>query len=159
VTGSQASTLLPLWKAVYKMGNDKSASSAEVSALYEQIQGTLTADQISSIEKLTWTQQEISALTQKYGSAPSGQSASASTSASTSSSSQQSGGGPADMGGGGPMSDITGTGMNTGSTTSSTTAKSSSSTAKVSQTSSSSTLNPVFASAIITVLKQRISAE
>jgi hypothetical protein len=159
VTPSQASTLLPLWKAVYKMGNDKSASSAEVAALYTQIQESLTTEQISTIQQMALTQQELSDLTQKYGSTPVGQTASASTSSSASSSQQNAGGAP-DMGGG-PMSDITSVGLNNSGSNSSTTtsSKTSATTAKVSQASSSSNLNPVFASAIITVLKERVTLD
>jgi hypothetical protein len=153
VTSAQASTLLPLWKAVYKMGNDKTASKAEVSALYDQIHETLTADQVSAISQATWTQQELNDLMQKYGSS----STTSSSSSSSSSKSQQSAGGPPDMGGmpGGPGGDITSVGAVGG------TGSSSNSSAKISQASSSSStdLNPKFASAIITVLQKRITAE
>jgi hypothetical protein len=162
VTTNQASALLPLWKAVYKMGNDKNASGAEVTALYEQIQETLSADQVKTIQQFTWTQQELSELMQKYGSAPVGQTASsASSTTSTSRSSQGGFGGPPDMGGmpgGGPMGDITSVGGNSGSSSSTTNAKSGSTTTRASQ-SSSSNLNPMFASAVINILKKRVALE
>jgi hypothetical protein len=117
VTATQASTLLPLWKAVYKMGNDKSASKIEVAALYDQIQETLTTDQVSSIQKITYTQTELADLIQKYGSNATGLSASVSSS-STSSSSQAGAGGPPDLGGG-PGGDILSVGGSSSSSTNS----------------------------------------
>jgi hypothetical protein len=158
VTASQASTLLPLWKAVNALGNDKNASKAEVAALYTQIQETLTSDQANSIQQLTWTQQELSEMMQKYGST---QSTSSSVSkSSTSSTSSTNAGGPPDMGGmpgGGPMGDITSVGSTTSGQTSS--SKSSASAKTNPSTPASIDYNPVFASAVVTILKQRVSVE
>ena len=160
VTSTQACALLPLWRAVYKMGNDQSASSTEVTALYEQIQETLTADQVNAIQKINWTQQELMELTQKYGGGnPSGQSASSSAAAKSSSSQQGGpGGGPPDMGGpgGGPMGDILGP---SGGTTSSTATAKSGSTSARGAPSSDGNLNPMLASAVINVLKTRVTME
>jgi hypothetical protein len=154
VTSAQATELLPLWKAVYILGNDKNASRVEVAALYDQIQESLTTDQVATIQKSTYTQQEISDLTAKYGSTTSGKSASSSTS-SASSSNQGGAGGPPDMGGG-PMGDI----LSVGSGSAQTSSAQSSSSAKVSKTSSATTdLNPIFASAIVTILKHRTGVE
>ena len=152
VTATQASTLLPLWKAVNAMGNDKSASKLEVAALYDQIQESLTADQVAMIKQVTYTQPELANMIQKYGSTSTGKSSSASKTA-TSSSQGGGAGGPSDMGGG-PMGDISSVGN--ASSTSSQTASS----AKTSNTSSSSSdINPTFASAIVTLFKKRASLE
>jgi len=161
VTTDQASALLPLWMAVYKMGNDQTASQAEVTALYEQIEETLTTEQVGAIAQITWTQEELNQLKQKYGSAPVGQSASASTSSSSSSSSAggPGAGGPPMGGGGGPMDDITSVGGSSSQATT-TGAKTSSSTgARTSNPTASSSLNPIFANAVITVLKKRTNLE
>ena len=154
VTAAQAATLLPLWKAVNVMGYDKTASSAEVAALYEQIQGTLTASQLAAIKQMTLSQAELTALTQKYGSTSSSQAAASSKTASSSSSQAQAGAAQ-DMSGG-AVGDITSVGYTTPNTTSQSAA--SVKTAKTS-TGSSADINPTFASAIVTLLKQRTTLE
>jgi hypothetical protein len=50
VDAAQASQLLPLWKAVKSLSNSDSTSSVEMEALYQQIQETMTADQLKAIE-------------------------------------------------------------------------------------------------------------
>jgi len=157
VTAAQSSILLPLWKAVNVMGNDKEASQVEVAALYVQIQGTLTPDQVTSIQKLTYTQEELSGFVTKYGSTSSSTSTSSSSS-SASTTTQSNASGSSDMGGGGGGapggdSDITGVSSSSAQTSST------SSVAKVSstKTSSNTDLNPTFASAIIKILEQHIS--
>ena len=50
ITSDQAAALLPLWQAVQSLGSDQSAASAEIAALYTQIQEALTTNQIAQIE-------------------------------------------------------------------------------------------------------------
>ncbi len=67
VTAEQAAGLLPLWKAVRSMGSSDTASSEEIDALYEQIQESMTADQMAAINSMNLTQEQISSLMQKFG--------------------------------------------------------------------------------------------
>jgi hypothetical protein len=67
LTSDQAAALLPLWKGVKTLSNNKTMTEAEISAIYQQIQAALTPDQIQMIENQSWTQTDLSALTQKYG--------------------------------------------------------------------------------------------
>ena len=155
VTAAQASTLLPLWKAINVMGNDKSASQAEVAALYQQTEDTLTAGQLAAISKVTYKQSDLSALVQKYGSSSTGQSASA-TKTTAANSSQAANIGPADMGGG--MNDITSVGTTSSTSAATSQAASSAKTSKAS-TAASTDINPTFASAIVTILQKRVVLE
>jgi hypothetical protein len=52
VTKDQATTLIPLWKAELSLSTSNTTAPAEIQALQDQIKGTLTADQVASIEKL-----------------------------------------------------------------------------------------------------------
>lgn len=52
VTTEQAKELLPLWKAVKTLSSSDTASQLEIEAVYQQIQDTLTAEQLASIEAL-----------------------------------------------------------------------------------------------------------
>ena len=66
ITSTQAADLIPLWQAVQILGADKNAASEEISALYSQIQNTLTLDQLAQIEQTTWTQEELVSLLQQH---------------------------------------------------------------------------------------------
>ncbi|MDR3573626.1 MAG: hypothetical protein P4L50_07185 [Anaerolineaceae bacterium] len=52
VTKDQATTLLPLWKAMLSLSSSNTTAPAEIQALQDQIKGSLSADQVTSIEKL-----------------------------------------------------------------------------------------------------------
>jgi hypothetical protein len=67
ITAQQAKDLLPLWKAVKTMSASSNTSPEEITALYKQIEETLTPDQIQAIQKTTWTQEELRATMQQYG--------------------------------------------------------------------------------------------
>lgn len=67
VTAEQAQTLLPLWKAVKSLSNSDTASSEEIQALYEQIQESLTAEQLQQIQALSLTQDDLRSLMEQYG--------------------------------------------------------------------------------------------
>jgi hypothetical protein len=67
VTAQQAKDLLPLWKAVKTMATNTNTSPDEITALYKQIQGVLTPDQVQAIQKMTWTQEDLRATMQQYG--------------------------------------------------------------------------------------------
>jgi hypothetical protein len=98
VTAAQAQDLLSLWKGVKSLGASSTASSDEMAALYAQIQGRLTADQVQAIQQMSLTSADIDALMQKYSvqTAPS-----ASTDNTTSQSTQSGSSQPAGPDGGG----------------------------------------------------------
>ena len=106
VTTEQAKTLLPLWKAVKSLSASQTTAADEVTALYTQIQESMTADQIAAIKALSMTPEETQALMTQYGiQMPQGASPSQKT---TRTANQQSGGGPGgpgDPGAGGPPPD------------------------------------------------------
>ncbi len=62
VTAEQAKTLLPLWKAVRSLGSSDTASADEIQALYDQIQESLTAEQITAIQGMSLTQDDLRSL-------------------------------------------------------------------------------------------------
>ena len=67
VTAEEAKTLLPLWKALKSLETNNNTAADEITALYQQIQDSLTADQVQAIEKMTWTQTDLQALMKQYG--------------------------------------------------------------------------------------------
>lgn len=67
VTASQATELLTLWQGYQSLMNSDTASSVELDALVEQIQTTMTADQIKAIDALDLTDQSVSKETQSLG--------------------------------------------------------------------------------------------
>jgi hypothetical protein len=152
VTASQASILLPLWMAVKSLSTSDITSPAEMTALYQQIQDSLTSAQVQTIKNLNLTQSGLNTMIQQQRS---GTGTSARSSSSSSSSSAQSRAGGAGFGGGG----FTG---GAGTNISAVTGQTSSSTAPITTTvkkpaNGASQLNVVFASSVVTLLQKRIS--
>src|SRR5271157_565145 len=71
VTKDEATTLLPLWKAMLSLSNSNTTAPAEIQALQDQIKGSMTADQVTSIEKLDLSPQNMrtimASLNLQYG--------------------------------------------------------------------------------------------
>ncbi|MBN2146557.1 MAG: hypothetical protein JW726_04175 [Anaerolineales bacterium] len=67
ITSEQAAVLLPLWKAVRSLGNSDTAAQAEIDALYVQIRGTLSEEQIAAIEEMELTPQTMMAISEELG--------------------------------------------------------------------------------------------
>ncbi len=67
VTAAQAKDLLPLWKAVKGLSSSSTASSQELEAVYQQIQDTLTAEQLDSIQNLDLSGQNLQDMMSQYG--------------------------------------------------------------------------------------------
>ncbi len=67
VTADEAAELLPLWKAVKSMSTGSNTSTEEMNALYEQIQGTMTAEQVQAIKDLELTMEDTQALMKEFG--------------------------------------------------------------------------------------------
>jgi hypothetical protein len=67
VTPEQAAELLPLWKAVRSLSESDTAAQAEIDALYNQIEETMTAEQLEAIRAMDPSQEDIAALMEKLG--------------------------------------------------------------------------------------------
>ena len=67
VDAAQASELLPLWKAVKSLSNSDTASSVELDALYNQIQDTMTTEQLNQIAAMEFTGESMQVLTEELG--------------------------------------------------------------------------------------------
>jgi hypothetical protein len=160
ITSSQASDLLPLWKAIKSLSTDSNTTSTELEALYTQIESSLTTDQKTAIAELKVTSADIETLKEENGlNVITSTKDLTSTSTTSSSGGGAMGGGPGgggDMGGG---SDMAGGDMTGGDTTGAQTASSTSSSTNAKSAASSVTnLNLEFADAIIALLQKTISA-
>jgi len=99
VTSEQASELLVMWQVYENLISSDTAAHAEIDGLVEQIQETMTADQMSAIKAMNLTQQDVFATMQEQG----GDFMQARQSSSSSSSTQSGGSfSPPDGGGGMP---------------------------------------------------------
>ncbi len=67
VTAEQAAELLPLWKAVKSLGASDTATQLEIDAVYQQIQDTLTEEQLASIKALDLSGESMQALMNELG--------------------------------------------------------------------------------------------
>ncbi len=57
-----AAELLPLWRAVRSLINSDTAAALEIEAVYNQIQDTMTPDQISAIAKMKLTEETLATM-------------------------------------------------------------------------------------------------
>ena len=69
ITTDEASQLLPLWQAYLSLSNSQTAAEEEVDALLNQLQTTMTSDQISAIEAMNLTSTDMMDLMQSMGGA------------------------------------------------------------------------------------------
>jgi hypothetical protein len=67
VTSEQAAELLPLWQVMRSSTKTGTEPSAELDALLEQMQETLTAGQLSAIQAMRLTQTSLQAWVQEQG--------------------------------------------------------------------------------------------
>ena len=67
ISASQASELLPLWKALRSLSNSETAAVAEVEAIINQILDAMTKDQMIAIKKMALTMQDLNALAETLG--------------------------------------------------------------------------------------------
>jgi len=105
ISSDQANTLLPLWETLQSLASSNTAASQEVDAVVSQIESSMSAQQISSINAMKLTQQDLAATAINTGSAST--TASSASTVKSSAAQQQAGaeaGGnqPSDMGGGMP---------------------------------------------------------
>ena len=64
VTNDQAQELLPLWQIYQVLSNSDNAAQAEFEAVAEQIQETMTTEQMQAITDMKLTQQDVSEVVQ-----------------------------------------------------------------------------------------------
>jgi hypothetical protein len=67
ITTDQAAALLPLWQALKSLSTSENTAEEEIKALYTQIEEAMTPEQVKAIQDLTWTQDDMTALREKYG--------------------------------------------------------------------------------------------
>ncbi|MGE5123348.1 MAG: hypothetical protein ACM3H7_02435 [Acidobacteriaceae bacterium] len=67
VTAEQATSLLPLWQAYRSLSTNQTAAEAEVEALLNQIESTMTTEQMGAIEAMSLTSNDMVNLMQSLG--------------------------------------------------------------------------------------------
>lgn len=67
VDSNQASELVPLWKALRSLSNSDTAAQAEIEAVINQIQDTMTPEQIEAIAALELAQEDMRTIIQELG--------------------------------------------------------------------------------------------
>lgn len=67
ITAEQAVDLLPLWQVYEDLSSSDAAAQEEVNALIEQIQETMTPEQMTSINDMNLTPQDVFTLMQEQG--------------------------------------------------------------------------------------------
>ena len=67
VTAEQAAELLPLWKAVDSLSTSDTVTTVEMNAVYQQIQGIMTDEQLDAIQSMDLTSQDMTELANQYG--------------------------------------------------------------------------------------------
>ncbi|OGN88496.1 MAG: hypothetical protein A2Y88_00715 [Chloroflexi bacterium RBG_13_48_10] len=67
ISADQAATLLPLWQAYRSLSNSQTAAEAEVEALLNQIQNSMSADQVQAIKAMNLTNSDMIYLMQTMG--------------------------------------------------------------------------------------------
>jgi len=70
VTTEQASSLAPLWKAVRSLSASDTAAEAEIEAVHDQIQTSMTTDQLEAIAAMELIQEDLSTAIQEMGIQP-----------------------------------------------------------------------------------------
>ena len=112
VTNDQAQELLPLWQIYQELSNSDNAAQAEFEAVAEQIQETMTAEQMQAITDMKLTQQDVSEVVQAHKITSSNSNSNSNNANSAPSNSGMPAGGPPEAGGapfgngmGGPPTD------------------------------------------------------
>jgi len=67
VTAEQAKALLPLWQVYQDLLASDTAAQEEIDALIEQVQETMTAEQMHAITDMNLTQQDVMSMMQDQG--------------------------------------------------------------------------------------------
>jgi hypothetical protein len=72
VTAAQAAELIPLWEAVRSLSGSDTAAEAEIQAVLQQIQETMSAEQLEAIAAMQLTQEDLFGVIQELGIGPGG---------------------------------------------------------------------------------------
>ncbi len=67
LTTEQAQTLLPLWKAARSLSESETTAVQEIEAVVDQIQGTMTTEQLQAIEAMELTMQDMANIGEDFG--------------------------------------------------------------------------------------------
>ncbi len=67
IDAAQAAELLPLWKALRSLSESETAATAEAEALVNQIQETMTAEQMDAIAAMNLSMQDLAAIQETLG--------------------------------------------------------------------------------------------
>jgi len=67
VTAEQANELIPLWQVLQSISSNDNAAQEEMDALVEQIQETMTAEQVQAMEAMNLTSQDMFTIMQEQG--------------------------------------------------------------------------------------------
>jgi hypothetical protein len=70
ITSEQAIKLLSLWQAYRSLSNSQTSAEAEVDALLNQIQSTMSSDQVKAINEMNLTNTDVQNLMQSLGGGP-----------------------------------------------------------------------------------------
>lgn len=149
VDEAKAKELLPLFKALKTLSTNNNTAVDEITALNKQIKNTMTADQLTAIEKMSLTTAEIRTLMEKNGLL----SANSASSSGSNSSSQGGFGGP----GGPPDAAMMAAMGGSGSTSSKTRATPNAAAAMNTSRKTAGGYNLTFAEPIIKLLESKIT--
>ncbi len=72
VSSDQAKQLLPLWQTLQSLSSSSTAASEEISAVVDQIKGTMTSSQMAKITAMKLTQTDIMSIMNQAGVSPNG---------------------------------------------------------------------------------------
>jgi hypothetical protein len=157
IDADQAKTLLPLWLALQNLSSDSNTTPDEITSLNDQIEETLTTEQLAAIDGMSWNEEDLSSLVQEYA-ATTDQAVSSDSSAAASAFSPDGAAMGAGMTGGAPMEGAGGemaamgvTGGTTSATISHTTI------AGQKDRESAGGMNLIFAPAVIELLQSKIT--
>jgi hypothetical protein len=67
VNASQATALLPLWKALRSFGESETTAQAEIDAVITQIGDTMTPEQVTAIDAMDLTMENMGAVAETLG--------------------------------------------------------------------------------------------
>jgi hypothetical protein len=67
VSAEQAKDLLPLWKALRSLGDSETTAAQELEAVINQIQGAMTPEQMTDIQAMQLSFQDMQSLSQELG--------------------------------------------------------------------------------------------
>jgi hypothetical protein len=67
IDAEQAGALLPLWKALRSLSESETSAAEELQAVLDQIQDTMTPEQIATIESMDLSAQDMGTIAEEFG--------------------------------------------------------------------------------------------